>query len=184
MNKPTKHECAAYITLRDGPVASTDEVVPGAVLADYDANGSCVGIEMLVLTDATVRLVDERHDMRAFAIQQSRWSQSTFGADAERGPIGPAKHLAKEVLCELLGMDREAATALLATLKGGDGLRDVEEWCDAVFLVLDGSRRAGFSYDQLLAACWAKLKKNKARTWGAASSDEPVEHDRSGEASA
>ena len=32
-----------------------------------------------------------------FARLQAEWSQATFGTDAERGPIGPLKHLAKEV---------------------------------------------------------------------------------------
>jgi hypothetical protein len=32
-----------------------------------------------------------------FGPAQAEWSQATFGPDNERGPIGPLKHLAKEV---------------------------------------------------------------------------------------
>jgi hypothetical protein len=32
-----------------------------------------------------------------FAKEQAEWSRATFGSDTERGPVGPLKHLAKEV---------------------------------------------------------------------------------------
>jgi Protein of unknown function (DUF550) len=90
----------------------------------------------------------------------SHWSQKTFGTDAERGPIGPLKHLEKEA--------REA----LATPE------DVKEYADCLILVLDAARRAGFGTMRLLVAAEAKLKENMKREWPKPTSDEPVEHVR------
>jgi len=98
--------------------------------------------------------------MKRFWTEQAAWSQATFGTDAERGPSGPLKHLAKEV--------NEAMA----------NPSDVFEFADMLFLVFDSTRRAGFTYDQLLAACFEKLAINKARKWGPRTGDEPVEHVR------
>lgn len=38
---------AAYLRVRKGQVAETREVVEGRVFADYDANGTLLGIELL-----------------------------------------------------------------------------------------------------------------------------------------
>ncbi len=102
----------------------------------------------------------DRDDLSIFWDQQAEWSQATFGTDAERGPTGPLKHLAKEVQ-ECL-----------------DKPDDIEEFADLLFLVFDATRRAGFTYDGLVQAAFVKLAKNKQRKWGKASSDEPVEHVR------
>lgn len=104
--------------------------------------------------------ISDIQDMRAFWAQQAEWSRATFGSDMERGPAGALKHLAKEVA--------EAQ-------KSPD---DIMEYVDCLFLTFDASRRAGFSYDELLAAAWRKLEINKARKWSKPTSDEPVEHDR------
>jgi dATP/dGTP diphosphohydrolase len=111
---------------------------------------------------------DPEHEMDAFWAAQSEWSQATFGTDQERGPIGALKHLAKEVQ-EALDSEK-------------DGKLDLMELVDCLFLTFDSTRRAGFSYDQLLSKAWEKLRINKARKWSKPTSDEPVEHDRSGEA--
>lgn len=104
-------------------------------------------------------------DLRAFWDAQSEWSQATFGTDSERGPLGPLKHLAKEV-----GEVQKDPT-------------DLVEYTDLLFLVFDATRRAGFTYNQLLASTWIKLSINKAWQWvKPTSADEAVEHDRSGEA--
>lgn len=116
--------------------------------------------------------------MEQFHVEQAAWSQSTFGSDAERGPIGPMKHLAREVLTEMLGIPREDVTAILQKAKHGDGLSDVVEHADLQFLVFDSSRRAGFSFKDLLEACFKKLEINKARQWGPKTGDQPVEHIR------
>lgn len=91
----------------------------------------------------------------------SWWSQTTFGTDAERGPVGPLKHLAKE-----------AAEALAAP-------DDRTEYADCLILVLDAARRAGIKPQELLNRALAKMDVNKARKWPAPTSDEPVEHIRS-----
>jgi alkylhydroperoxidase family enzyme len=91
----------------------------------------------------------------------SYWSQMTFGGDEIRGPIGPLKHLAKEA--------KEAQ----------DKPDDVEEYADALFLVFDATRRAGFTYRQLMQAVTAKAAKNLAREWPEPTADDvPIEHVR------
>ena len=96
-----------------------------------------------------------------FWLSLSFWSEDTFGLDIHRGPIGPLKHLQKEV--------EEA-------LKTPD---DLEEYADLLFLVFDSTRRAGFGYHELMDACREKLKKNKKRLWPKPSlNDEPIEHIR------
>jgi Protein of unknown function (DUF550) len=77
----------------------------------------------------------------------SDWSQRTFGTDAERGPIGPLKHLEKEA--------REAQA------KPDDPM----EHADCLILVLDASRRAGVSLASLLKHAQDKMKANRARAW-------------------
>ncbi len=101
-------------------------------------------------------------DLQAFWNAQSIWSQATFGTDTERGPLGPLKHLAKEAVEAQSGPPW-----------------DLTELCDCLFLICDATRRAGFTYDQLLAAAWAKLEVNKARKWAKPTKgDEAVEHVR------
>lgn len=50
---------AAYLTLRDAPVARTDSADPGTLL-DRDAAGRVVGIELLGLTDAEMDYLSQR----------------------------------------------------------------------------------------------------------------------------
>lgn len=95
-----------------------------------------------------------------FCRQQAAWSQSVFGTDQERGPIGALKHLAKE--------------AVEAQQKPDD----IMEYVDCLFLTVDAARRAGFSWRTLLSAAWDKLEINRKRKWGKPTSDEPVEHVR------
>jgi hypothetical protein len=93
--------------------------------------------------------------------EQSEWSQRTFGTDHERGPVGPLKHLAKEVQ-EVLS-----------------DTSDRMEYADLQFLVFDAARRAGLTCQELLALCFEKLDINKKRQWQKpTSSDEAVEHVR------
>ncbi len=99
--------------------------------------------------------------MWRFWNEQGEWSEATFGTTAERGPIGPLKHLLKEV-------DETIAKP-----------EDLEEYADLGFLVVDATRRAGFTYDQWLEKMFEKLEKNKKRTWIKTAGDEPIEHDRS-----
>lgn len=96
--------------------------------------------------------------------QQAAWSEATFGTTAERGPLGPLKHLVKEVQ---------------EVIKDPT---DIVEFADCLFLIFDSARRAGFTYEQFVEAAWKELEINKARKWQPiVSGDEPVEHDRTGE---
>jgi hypothetical protein len=101
--------------------------------------------------------------LRDFWNEHGAWSEETFGPSRERGPIGALKHLAKEA-----GEAQEKPW-------------DIEEYADCLFLVFDSARRAGFSYDDLSRAAFAKLEKNKLRVWGdwrLAPPDSPIEHKR------
>ena len=103
--------------------------------------------------------IDTVHDnLHALAADHADWSEATFGATAERGPVGPLRHLEKEV-AEALAQPYDAA-----------------EYADLLLLVLDASRRAGLSSRALVTAARAKLDVNKARDWPAAAPDQPVEH--------
>jgi hypothetical protein len=100
-------------------------------------------------------------DLAHFWDALSKWSQATFLTDAQRGPIGPLKHLAKEV---------------------GEVIQepsDLEEYVDCLFLVFDACRRAGFTYADLERGVWAKLEKNKLRKWPPCKPDGISEHDHS-----
>ena len=54
---------AAYIYLRKAKVARTKEIVGDTVLADYDARGGLVGIEILgpVKIQVLVQLIEKEH---------------------------------------------------------------------------------------------------------------------------
>jgi hypothetical protein len=95
-----------------------------------------------------------------FWYAQADWSRATFGSDQERGPIGPLKHLKKEIEEVLQTPD------------------DIVEFADLLFLVFDATRRAGFTFDQLREAAHDKLAVNKKRRWPKPTSDEPTEHIR------
>lgn len=99
-------------------------------------------------------------------IAQREWSEKTFGTPAERGPIGPLRHLGKEV--------GEAIEAIV-DLKPEDDVR--EEMADIFILAMDSAQRAGFGYHEIMRAIDKKQEKNRARTWPTGvPSDQPVEH--------
>jgi hypothetical protein len=119
-------------------------------------------------------LIDMGDAVNEVASKLSEWSQTTFGADTERGPIGPLKHLAKEAkeaeeACTLSGL-------VCQELRNSDKVR--EELADCLILILDASRRAGIKPLQLFKVASDKLDVNKKRTWPKPVSDEPVEHVR------
>ena len=99
--------------------------------------------------------------IQAFWDNQGTWSQSVFGTDSERGPVGPLKHLEKEA--------REAQ----------DSPFDLEEKADCLFLIFDAVRRSGKTLPDLMDACEKKLEINKARKWNKnVKEGEPIEHIR------
>jgi hypothetical protein len=139
--------------------------------------------------------------LAAFWLAQAEWSQATFGPDATpggqgKGPLGALKHLEKETREAWNELDDARFYAMLAETVDCEHGREfyasmaerrrrkaLVELADCVSLVFDAARRAGFTFDQLVKACWDKLALNKTRTWPAPESgDEPVEHDRSAEA--
>lgn len=100
------------------------------------------------------------HCLTQLANDQAEWSQTTFGTDAERGPLGALRHLEKEA--------RETQEAP----------QDSEEYADCFLLILDAARRAGISPAQLIEAAQRKMVINRARTWPKPVDDNPVEHVR------
>jgi hypothetical protein len=106
---------------------------------------------------------------QTFFREREKWSYATFGPRSERSAEGPLKHLRKEI-----GETLEALWKFQMDVGSGEAL--LEELVDCTFLVQDAVSRAGFTYEEFLAACWAKLEKNKRRKWGTVSSTEPVEH--------
>jgi len=87
--------------------------------------------------------------------EHAKWSQATFG---NVGPVGPAKHLAKEAL--------EVAA----------NPTDLSEYADCQMLLWDMQRRAGISDDDLADAIAVKLAINMSRTWPEPKDGEPREH--------
>lgn len=116
-------------------------------------------------------LIDLGEALHDLARDQSAWSQRTFGTDAERGPIGALKHLQKEA--------KEAEQACIMNAgPGGDRGIIAEEMADCLLLLLDASRRAGFTPLELLRAAEQKMAINKARVWLKTVGDVPTEHVR------
>ncbi len=105
--------------------------------------------------------LDMGAELADLADDQAEWSQATFGSDKERGPIGALKHLEKEA--------REAAA----------NPSDVKEYADCLILLLDASRRAGFTLLDVVRAATEKMIENKSRQWPKPTvADMPVEHIR------
>lgn len=118
---------------------------------------------------------------------QADWSRATFGTDDKRGPLGPLKHLAKEVQETIEAWNLETGSFGLEKSQAPNGawigpeelhIKTKMEMADLLILVLDASRRAGIKPMQLIEAAQSKMVENKKRTWPQASSDEPVEHIR------
>jgi hypothetical protein len=87
--------------------------------------------------------------IQKFWKEQSEWSQQTFGADSDRGPIGPLKHLEKEA--------REAYEAAPENR--------ALEIVDCLFLSFDAARRHGLTLGGLIELCFTKLAINRSREW-------------------
>lgn len=94
-------------------------------------------------------------------LKQAEWSQDVFGPDSDRGPVGALRHL-----------KQEADEAIAAP-------NDLTEYADCLLLLLDASRRAGFSVQQLIHAAIDKQAVNSERNWPEMAeqpSDAPVGH--------
>lgn len=113
--------------------------------------------------------LDEALAFFALARDQSEWSQATFGTDQERGPIGALKHLAKEAV------EAQQAVVMNSDIGGDRGII-AEELADCLLLILDATRRAGFTPFELLKAAEEKMAVNKRRVWPKTVGDVPTEH--------
>lgn len=106
--------------------------------------------------------------------EHAEWSQKTFGSDEVRGPIGPLKHLTKEV-CEAAFAWREVGEVPVWK-ESTEFDKFKEELADCFLLLLDASRRGGVKIMQLIEAAQTKLEINKQRQWPKADPNEAVEH--------
>lgn len=97
-----------------------------------------------------------------YQVDLSKWAQATFGSDQERGPIGPLKHLIKEVQETM------------------EDPSNIVEWADCMIILFDGCRRAGHTFRDLVGAMRGKHQVNVTRKWPKADSGnpEPIEHVR------
>lgn len=87
--------------------------------------------------------------------EHAEWSQATFG---DVGPIGPLKHLRREVK-EVIAKPY-----------------DLSEWADMQFLLWDAQHRAGITDEQITQAMIEKLAVNKLRDWPEPKDGEPRLH--------
>ncbi len=94
----------------------------------------------------------------ALVMDQTVWSQKTFGLDSVRGPMGALKHLELEA--------KEAQ----------ENPEDRIEYADCFLLILDAARRAGINAKELIALAQEKLAINKKRVWPTPVDDMPVMH--------
>jgi hypothetical protein len=99
-------------------------------------------------------------ELQALWDKQAAWSNRAFGDEAERGPVGPLKHLVLE-----------AGEAM-------ENPEDPEEFADCSNLAMDAARRAGHSCATWWAACVRKQSKCETRTYPKPTSDEPSQHVR------
>jgi hypothetical protein len=111
------------------------------------------------------------------------WSNATFGDETERGPVGPLKHLAKEVLVELLGFNEHRVNLFMAYEESWAKLNGVTvdpcnltEHADVQILAMDAARRAGHTAYDLLGAVRDKHAVNVTRTYPRPTGDEISEH--------
>lgn len=121
------------------------------------------------------------HGLKAEEIRrQHSWARLTFGPTQRvRGIIA---HIRKE-LDELIEAHEARLKARTADgpARSAAQAAELEEWADLLILVLDGSGRAGFEPEMLIAAYRAKLEVNRSRTWPdwrKTDPELPVEHIR------
>ena len=67
-NETTGDPVAAYVRVRDGKVAHTKELSAGAAFADYSADGSLLGIELLA--PIPIEILDRASEQEPEAVRQ------------------------------------------------------------------------------------------------------------------
>lgn len=110
----------------------------------------------------------------------SKWSQETFGTDAERGPVGALKHLKLEAQEAVEAFERVKIVEATPHSKNQDVLTAFEdfeeEMADCLILLLDAGRRGGLQPIGMIAAAQDKMVVNKARKFPKPTTDEPSQH--------
>lgn len=121
-------------------------------------------------------------ELMTLSMDQSIWSQATFGTDDVKGPLGSLKHLANE--------SSEAIEAFLDWSRADSDIYTTDdvvvelrqgyhtELADILILLLDASRRSGLTPLDLIRKAQAKMEVNKQRKWNIPHGDEPTEHVR------
>ena len=97
-------------------------------------------------------------DMDLFFRNTHEWATRTFRAGRAADPRPPLHHLNKEV-GELLAEPF-----------------DLEEYADALLLLLDAAYLAGFTFSDIFDAARIKFAINQKRQWGAPDENGVVEH--------
>ena len=106
-----------------------------------------------------IRETSTGDSIEGFVRAQKSFSEEVFGPG--KRTLGICRHIASEL--EEIQAEPES----------------LEEWCDVIILALDGAWRAGYTPREIRDALLAKQRKNMARQWPAAmSEDEPVFHRR------
>lgn len=95
--------------------------------------------------------------LRELQLKTSIWSDRQFGKFDRRPSC--LRHLQREIQ-EII-----------------DEPDDVEEYADALILLIDSARMAGIVADDLLDAAFSKLEVNKKRKWKPADEEGVFEHD-------
>ena len=147
---------------QDDPVKAE---VENEIQATMDSVAKSVGVDLVPEgTNTLIQMTGLGESFLVYCEQQAGWSQKIFGPDFVLGPLGPLKHLKKEIDEVMLH------------------LYDVEKWADVASLFIDAMRRKGLTPWQILEGLFLKLEKNRNRTWGPVNlNDEPVEYVRSEE---
>lgn len=130
---------------------------------------------------AIANLIDFASDFSDLVQDQAEWSRKVFGPDDVRGPVGPLKHMMKE-------LDIEIISWIEGFIEGAGGHSDLaeqeyvkKEFADLLILYLDAMRRAGFKMHTIVKAAIEKMEENKKREWppfDPAKVNEAVEHIR------
>lgn len=162
----SNHDLRWQYALQPAPAMDGDPVTESVTCwscrneVEISAIGDCDGY--CPKCDAPIDLDEEPYtspqpapDREQVRSEHAEWSQATFG---NVGPIGPLKHLRREVL-EAIAKPH-----------------DLIEWADMQFLLWDAQRRAGITDEQITQAMIEKLAVNKQREWPEPKDGEPRLH--------
>lgn len=113
------------------------------------------------------------------------WSAEKIGPGAERGPVGPLKHMAVEILAELLPDESSILEVLQRTFVKREKLKkegkvqdptNITEQADLAILLCDIAWRSGHTDQDLTDAGGDKMVVNKARYYPPMTGDGICEH--------